>query len=189
MPVGVLALQGAFKEHQSALESLGIEAILVTKRPELETCDALVIPGGESTTIGRLLNVFGLMEPLLARAKAGLPLFGTCAGMVLLARDIEDSDQPRLGLMDVTVRRNAFGRQVDSFETGLDIPALGKDRFPGVFIRAPYITRVSPGVEILCQLQDKIVLVRQKNMLSAAFHPELTGDRRLHRYFLEHVMT
>jgi 5'-phosphate synthase pdxT subunit len=188
MTVGVLALQGAFREHKNTLEGLGIKTVLVTKRSELETCDALVIPGGESTTIGRLLNVFGLMEPLLARAKAGLPLFGTCAGMVLLARDIAGSEQPCLGLMDVTVRRNAFGRQVDSFEAGLDIPVLGKDLFPGVFIRAPYITRAGPGVEILCRLQDKIVLVREGNKLAAAFHPELTGDHRLHRYFLESVM-
>lgn len=188
MTVGVLALQGAFREHKSTLERLGINAILVAKPAELAECDALIIPGGESTTIGRLLNAFGLMEPLLTKAQAGMPLFGTCAGMVLLARDIEGSDQPRLGLMDVTVRRNAFGRQVDSFETGLDIPALGKDLFPGVFIRAPYITRVGPGVEILCQLQDKIVLVRQGNNLASAFHPELTGDYRVHRYFLQRCL-
>lgn len=185
--VGVLALQGAFREHRWALERLGVPALLVNKPEELGAIEALIIPGGESTTIGRLLSVFGLMEPLRERVRAGMAIFGTCAGMILLAKEIEGSQQPRLGLMDVTVRRNAFGRQVDSFETDLEIPVLGERPFRGVFIRAPYITRVGPGVEVLARLEEKIVLVRQGRLLAAAFHPELTEDLRLHRYFLEEV--
>uniref|UniRef100_A0A7C2IDT3 Pyridoxal 5'-phosphate synthase subunit PdxT n=1 Tax=Ammonifex degensii TaxID=42838 RepID=A0A7C2IDT3_9THEO len=184
MRAGVLALQGAFREHLWALERLGVKGIPVRKPAELALCDALVIPGGESTTIGRLLKVCGLMEPLLERARAGMPFFGTCAGMVLLAREIEGSAQPRLGLVDIVVRRNAFGRQVDSFETDLIIPALGEEPFRGVFIRAPYAVRVGPGVDVLCSLGEKVVLARQGKNLAAAFHPELTADLRLHRYFL-----
>ncbi|MGQ9512956.1 MAG: pyridoxal 5'-phosphate synthase glutaminase subunit PdxT [Thermodesulfitimonas sp.] len=185
--MGVLALQGAFREHKWALERLGVSAPLVLKAEDLAAIDALIIPGGESTTIGRLLNVFGLMAPLLARVAAGLPVFGTCAGMVLLAREIEGSAQPRLGVMDVTVRRNAFGRQVDSFEIDLAIPVLGTTPFRGIFIRAPYITHVGPGVEVLASLGEKIILVRQGRLLSASFHPELTDDLRLHRYFVVSV--
>lgn len=185
--VGVLALQGAFREHKWALERLGVSAPLVLKAADLAAIDALIIPGGESTTIGRLLNVFGLMEPLLARVAAGLPVFGTCAGMVLLAREIEGSAQPRLGVMDVTVRRNAFGRQVDSFEIDLMVSVLGPPPFRGVFIRAPYITQVGPGVEVLASLAEKVILVRQGRLLAASFHPELTDDLRLHRYFVVDV--
>ncbi|RPF47162.1 pyridoxal phosphate synthase yaaE subunit [Thermodesulfitimonas autotrophica] len=185
--VGVLALQGAFREHKWALERLGVSAPLVLKAEDLAAIDALIIPGGESTTIGRLLNVFGLMAPLLARVAAGLPVFGTCAGMVLLAREIEGSAQPRLGVMDVTVRRNAFGRQVDSFEVDLTVSVLGPPPFRGVFIRAPYITRVGPGVEVLACLAEKVILVRQGRLLAASFHPELTDDLRLHRYFVNEV--
>jgi 5'-phosphate synthase pdxT subunit len=184
MQAGVLALQGAFREHLQALRQLDVKVFPVRKPAELAACDVLIIPGGESTTIGRLLVEFGLIDPLLEQAQRGMPLFGTCAGMVLLAREIEDSAQPRLGLMDITVRRNAFGRQVESFEADLRIPVLGEQPFRGVFIRAPYVTRVGPEVEVLCQLEDKAVLVRQGKNLAAAFHPELTGDLRLHRYFL-----
>lgn len=166
------------------LDALGVDTCLVTKPADIEACDAMVLPGGESTTIGRLLNVFNLMEPLLERARAGMPLFGTCAGTILLAKEIEGSAQPRLGLLDVAVRRNAFGRQVESFEASLEVPVLGEELFPGVFIRAPYITRVGPETEVLCHLDGKVVLVRQGKVLAATFHPELTGDRRLHRYFL-----
>ncbi|MEW6183288.1 MAG: pyridoxal 5'-phosphate synthase glutaminase subunit PdxT [Bacillota bacterium] len=184
MKVGILALQGAFREHKWALEALGVDTCLVVKPDDIQACEALVIPGGESTTIGRLLDVFGLKEPLLQRTQAGMPLLGTCAGMILLAKEIEGSAQTRLGLLDVTVRRNAFGRQVESFEADLDIPVLGEDSFPGVFIRAPYITRIGPEAEVLCRWENKVVLVRQGRVLAAAFHPELTGDRRLHEFFL-----
>ncbi|MEW6770620.1 MAG: pyridoxal 5'-phosphate synthase glutaminase subunit PdxT [Bacillota bacterium] len=184
MQAGVLALQGAFREHLQALGRLGVRGFPVRKPVELAACDVLIIPGGESTTIGRLLVEFGLMDPLLERAQQGMPLFGTCAGMVLLAREIEDSAQPRLGVMDIAVRRNAFGRQVDSFEADLCVPVLGEGPFRGVFIRAPYVTRVGPEVEVLCRLEGKAVLARQGKNLAAAFHPELTGDLRLHRYFL-----
>lgn len=187
MRVGVLALQGDFREHKTTLESMGIDTFLVLKPADIARCDALIIPGGESTTIGRLLTVFGLLDPLLERARAGMPVFGTCAGMVLLAREIEGSAQPRLGLIDVVVRRNAFGRQVESFEADLSIPVIGSDPFRGVFIRAPYITQIDPGVEVLGRLEDKIVLVRQGKILAASFHPELTKDYRLHRYFLNQV--
>lgn len=185
--IGVLALQGAFREHKWALERLGVEAFLALKRSDIQDCQALVIPGGESTTIGRLLTVFELMEPLRERIRGGMPVFSTCAGLVLLAREIEGSQQPRLGLMDITVRRNAFGRQVDSFEMDLKIPVLGKEPFRGVFIRAPYVLKVGQGVEVLCSIEEKAVLVRQKNLLAAAFHPELTEDLRLHRYFVHRV--
>jgi len=185
--VGVLALQGAFREHKWALERLGVQVFLASTLAALRDCEALVIPGGESTTIGRLLNDFNMMEPLRERIRGGMAVFGTCAGMVLLAREIEGSVQPRLGLMEITVRRNAFGRQVDSFEMDLEIPVLGEEPFPGVFIRAPYAVGVGQGVEILCSVQGKGVLLRQGKLLAAAFHPELTGDLRLHRYFISQV--
>ncbi|MEW6572319.1 MAG: pyridoxal 5'-phosphate synthase glutaminase subunit PdxT [Bacillota bacterium] len=185
--IGVLALQGAFREHKWALERFGVEAFLVTKPSEIFDCEALVIPGGESTTIGRLATVFGLMEPLRERLNQGMAVFATCAGMILLAREIEGSNQPRLGLMDMTVRRNAFGRQVDSFEVDLEIPVLGEKPFRGVFIRAPYVLRVGQGVEVLCSTEGKAVLVRQEKLLASAFHPELTDDLRLHRYFVNRV--
>ncbi|MEW6446910.1 MAG: pyridoxal 5'-phosphate synthase glutaminase subunit PdxT [Bacillota bacterium] len=186
--IGVLALQGAFREHKWTFERLGVEAFLVAKLSDLQECEALVIPGGESTAIGRLLTVFNLMEPLRERIRRGMAVFATCAGMVLLAREIEGSNQPRLGLMDIRVRRNAFGRQVDSFETDLEIPVLGKEPFRGVFIRAPYVLEAGQGVEVLCSIEGKAVLVRQETLLAAAFHPELTDDLRLHRYFLDYVV-
>lgn len=185
--VGVLALQGAFREHKWALEQLGVEVFLASKLLDLRDCGALVIPGGESTTMGRLLTDFNMMEPLRERIRQGMAVFATCAGMVLLAREIEGSNQPRLGLMDITVRRNAFGRQVDSFEMDLEIPVLGKEPFRGVFIRAPFVLKAGQGVEVLCSVQGQAVLVRQGKLLAAAFHPELTGDLRLHRYFMNQV--
>lgn len=185
--IGVLALQGAFREHRQALESLGCEVIEVRKPSDLEDINGLVIPGGESTTIGKLLQVDELGEKIKELAGKNLPIFGTCAGMIVLSKKIEDSDQYSLGLMDVTVQRNAFGRQVASFETSLKIPALGKDPIRAVFIRAPYIKEVAPNVGILAEYEGKVVFARQGNMIASAFHPELTGDRRVHQYFLSIV--
>jgi 5'-phosphate synthase pdxT subunit len=185
MKVGVLALQGAFREHAAAFRSLGCECLEVRTPGDVAEIEALIIPGGESTTIGKLLGDYSLMEPLLDRLRAGLPTYGTCAGAILLAREIVDSDQPRLGLMDMQVRRNAYGRQVDSFETSLEIPCLGQEPFPAVFIRAPLIESVGPGVDVLARYKDGVVLARQGSLLVGTFHPELTGDLRLHRYFLE----
>jgi 5'-phosphate synthase pdxT subunit len=188
MKIGVLALQGAFIEHEKTLRRLDVETVEVRLPEDLEGLDGLVIPGGESTTIGKIARRWGLLEPLHAFAQSGRPLWGTCAGMIFIAKEMVDGkpDQPLLGLMDVTVRRNAFGRQVDSFEADLDVPALGKEPFHAIFIRAPLIERVGEGVEVLAQLEDgSIVAVRQGNLLATAFHPELTEDDRFHRYFLD----
>ncbi len=187
MLIGVLAMQGAFREHRLALEACGATCREIRKPAHLEGLDGLVIPGGESTTIGKLLHDYELFVPIREMGKDGLPIFGTCAGLVMLARDIEGSNQPRLGLMDICVIRNAFGRQVHSFEADLSIPALGEAPFPGVFIRAPYINKAGEGVEVLAVFQDHIVMARQQNLLVTAFHPELTGDQRVHRYFLHTV--
>ncbi len=181
--VGVLALQGAFREHRQALEKLGCEVVEVRKPEEMNDIQGLIIPGGESTTMGKLLPN-GLGDRIKELAKSNFPIFGTCAGMIILSKDIEDSDQYRLGLMDIKVRRNAFGRQVDSFEADIDISALGAKPVRAVFIRAPFVSEVKPNVGILAEYADKIVFVRQGNMLASAFHPELTEDNRIHRYFL-----
>lgn len=185
MKIGILALQGAFREHEQALGRLGSETVQVRREHDLEGIDGLIIPGGESTTIGKLMIQWQLFDKIRALGAAGMPIFGTCAGMILLAKDIVDSNQPRLGLMDMLAHRNAFGRQVDSFETDLDIPVLGGEPFRGVFIRAPYIKEVRTGVEVLCTYDDKIIFARQRNFLAAAFHPELTDDDRVHGLFLE----
>jgi len=187
MRIGVLALQGAFIEHENILARIGVEPVEVRLPGELEGLDGLILPGGESTTIGQMAERWGLLEPIRAFARSGRPLWGTCAGMVLMAKEVVDgvSGQPRLELMDVMVRRNAFGRQVDSFEVGLEVPALGEEPFHAVFIRAPRIERVGKEVEILARLEDgAVVAVRQGNLLATAFHPELTDDDRFHRYFL-----
>ncbi|OPX90304.1 MAG: Glutamine amidotransferase subunit PdxT [Pelotomaculum sp. PtaB.Bin104] len=188
MQIGVLALQGAFREHQQILEACGVETVQIRKATQLEGISALIIPGGESTTIGKLLKDFNLFEPIAHMAREGLPVFGTCAGMILLAKVINGSKQPSLGLMDICVDRNAFGRQVDSFEEDLDIPVLGAEPYRAVFIRAPYVTNVGPEAQVLAKCGEKIVLVRQGRFLAAAFHPELTGDTRLHRYFIENCL-
>lgn len=183
--VGVLALQGAFAEHIAVLQKLKVEAYEVRLPSELKGLNGLIIPGGESTSIGILMRTWGLVEPIKAMAKAGSPILGTCAGLILLAKKVYDLPFEALGLLDITVRRNAFGRQVDSFETELTIPALGEAPFPGVFIRAPIIEEVGEGVEVLCSLPSGIpVAVRQGKILGTAFHPELTKDPRLHAYFL-----
>lgn len=185
--VGVLAMQGAFQEHAVALEQCGAEMRKVRRRRDLEGLDALVIPGGESTTIGKLMVSYHLLDAVRELGAGGLPILGTCAGLVMLAREVVEGDQPLLGLMDITVRRNAFGRQVKSFEAPLSIPALGVDPFPGVFIRAPWIESAGPGAEVLAEHDGHGVAARQGRMLVSAFHPELTDDLRLHRYFLEMV--
>ena len=183
--VGVLALQGDFDAHRKMLEDLpGIQAVLVRSPEDLESVDGLIIPGGESTTIGKLMDRHALMEPIRARAAAGLPVYGTCAGMILMAREIQGSDQLRLGILDVEVARNAFGRQVDSFEAEVSIPEIGEGPVTGVFIRAPYVTHSGKGVVELGKFEGKTVAVRQGNLLASAFHPELTDDSRLHEYFL-----
>ncbi|MHB1127303.1 MAG: pyridoxal 5'-phosphate synthase glutaminase subunit PdxT [Bacillota bacterium] len=187
MTVGVVALQGAFIEHRRMLDRCQVESAEVRRPDQLAGLDGLIIPGGESTTIGKLMVEFKLLEPIKELAAAGVPVFGTCAGLVLLAKDIVDSQQPRVGMMDIVVQRNAYGRQVDSFEADLQIDALGKAPFRGVFIRAPYITRVKPNVGILAIHDGKIIFARQGNLLACAFHPELTGDARIHRYFSEMI--
>jgi 5'-phosphate synthase pdxT subunit len=185
--IGVLALQGAVAEHIQMLSALGVEAVAVRLPSELNGLDALIIPGGESTTISKLLSDYGLMVPIRRLAKKGFPIFGTCAGLVLLAKKVPNLQMESIGIMDIEVKRNAFGRQVDSFEANLKIPALHNGSFHGVFIRAPTIEKVQSGVEVLCQLNGKPVAVRQGKLLGCAFHPELTDDLRLHKYFLDIV--
>lgn len=183
MRIGVLALQGDFEEHCAVLTRLGVEVVEVRLPQHLENLDGLIIPGGESTTIGKLAGRYGLLEPLRLRGKS-LPMWGTCAGLVLMARDVRMS-QPLLGVMDMVVQRNAFGRQVDSFEEDLEISGIEGGPFHGVFIRAPVIETVGPKVEVLCRLRDgRTVAVREGNLIATSFHPELTRDDRLHRYFL-----
>ncbi len=182
--VGVLALQGDVVEHVHALERAGARAVKVRTPEDLARVDALVVPGGESTTVIRLLDRFGLTEPIKARVREGMPFWGTCMGMIVAAHDVAELEQPTLNLLDVTVRRNAFGRQVDSAEVPLQIPALGAEPFPAVFIRAPWIERTGPRVETLAERDGHGVMVREQNVLGTAFHPELTGDDRVHAYFL-----
>jgi pyridoxal 5'-phosphate synthase pdxT subunit len=182
--VGVLALQGDVVEHVAALERAGAQTHEVRTLSELAAVDALVVPGGESTTVIRLLERFGLTEPLKARVRAGMPFWGTCMGLIVAAHDVADLEQPTLDLIDVTVRRNAFGRQVDSAEVPLAIPALGAALFPAIFIRAPWIERTGPNVEMLAERDGHGVMVREGNVLGTSFHPELTGDDRVHAYFL-----
>ncbi len=182
--IGVLAQQGAFVEHMAMLCRLGVEAVAVRLPEELEGLDGLIIPGGESTSIGKLIRDYDLREPLRRLAEHGLPIMGTCAGMILLAKRVSGLNLEPLGVMDISVKRNAFGRQVDSFETDLEIPAIGDPPFHAVFIRAPYIERAGDGVDILAWLPNGIgVAARQGNMVALAFHPELTNDLRLHDYF------
>ncbi len=184
MSIGVLALQGDFEKHQQAIEACGHEAVLVRRPDEVAGLDGLIIPGGESTTIAKLIDRAELAEPIQALAARGAPILGTCAGMILLATDIEDYDQPTLRLINATVRRNAFGRQVDSFETDLDVAGIDGEPLRAVFIRAPFITEVGPDVEVLAEFEGSIVLAREGNVIACAFHPELTEDPRLHQFFL-----
>ncbi|WP_275106742.1 pyridoxal 5'-phosphate synthase glutaminase subunit PdxT [Nocardia brasiliensis] len=192
--VGVLALQGDVREHIAALEYCGAEPVLVRRAAELAAVDALVLPGGESTAISKLLEAFELLEPVRARLRDGMPAFGSCAGMILLADEVLDTrpDAKHLSGIDMTVRRNAFGRQVDSFEVDLAFAGLDDGPVRAVFIRAPWVERVGDGVEVLATVPDgpfagRIVAVRQRNVLATSFHPEVTGDLRVHRMFVDLV--
>jgi pyridoxal 5'-phosphate synthase pdxT subunit len=187
MTVGVLALQGDVVEHVHALERAGAAVLEVRTPADLARVDALVVPGGESTTVIRLIDRFGLTQPIKERVRGGMPFWGTCMGLIVAAHDVAELQQPTLDLIDVTVRRNAFGRQVDSAEVPLRIPALGEKPFPAVFIRAPWIERTGPGVETLAERDGHGVMVRDRNVLGTSFHPELTGDDRVHAYFLNMV--
>jgi pyridoxal 5'-phosphate synthase pdxT subunit len=180
--IGVLALQGAFAEHVNVLRQIGVDAVEVRLPEQVPDVDGLILPGGESTTMRRLIDRWGLRQPILDLAGRGAPLFGTCAGMIILATDIADGDAPVLPLLDVTVERNAFGRQLDSFETDLAVPLLGDQPVHGVFIRAPVIDRVGPEVDVMATLDDgRVVAVRERNVIATAFHPELAGETRFHR--------
>ncbi|MEP7189305.1 MAG: pyridoxal 5'-phosphate synthase glutaminase subunit PdxT [Roseiflexaceae bacterium] len=189
MTVGILALQGDFREHEQTLGRIGAPTLQVRLPKHLEQVDRLIIPGGESTTIGKLLVMYKLLDPIRERAQHGMPLWGTCAGAILLAQRIAEGrkeGQPSLDLMDITARRNAFGRQLDSFEVDLDIPAIGEAPLHTVFIRAPILEAPGKAVTTLATLADgRIVAAQQVKLLATCFHPELTGDDRFHRYFLE----
>lgn len=191
--IGVLALQGAFIEHVKKLEGIGVEAREIRLPADLEGAAGLIIPGGESTTIGKLIDRFELRAPILEMAAGGTPVWGTCAGMILLGRDVDPEtrarDQPLLGLMQIETQRNAFGSQLDSFETTLDIPAISEEPIPAVFIRAPVISWLGPEVEVLSRLPDgRPVAARQGNLFATSFHPELTNDSRIHRWFAEQCL-
>ncbi len=186
MEVGVLALQGDFAEHLAKLGALGVKGQEVRLPRQLDALDGLIIPGGESTTLSRLMTIYGLREPVVQMAKSGKAVWGTCAGMIMMANEITEEDPIPLQLMDIGVHRNAFGRQVDSFEQDLTLTGFDQTPFRGVFIRAPVINRVGDGVDVLACLADgRPVAVQQRNLMATAFHPELTNDTRLHRRFLE----
>jgi len=182
MRIGVLALQGAFREHMATLSAIGVEGVEVRLPEDLVEVHGLILPGGESTTMRRLIRRWGLDGPILGLARAGAPIFGTCAGMIVLSKSIAGGEEPVLPLLDVVVERNAFGRQLDSFETDLDVPILGERPVHAVFIRAPIVDEVGLGVDILARLDDgRIVAVREGNVIATAFHPELAGETRFHR--------
>jgi 5'-phosphate synthase pdxT subunit len=182
MKIGVLALQGAFREHLDTLDAIGVHGVRVREPADLAGVSGLILPGGESTTMRQLIDRWGLHDPILDLADRGVPIYGTCAGMIVLATEIVGGEPPILSLLDVTVQRNAFGRQLDSFEAELDVPVLGSTPVHAVFIRAPIIDRTGPDVDVLSRLDDgRIVAVRQRNVLATAFHPELAGETRFHR--------
>ncbi len=181
MRIGVLALQGAFREHLESLAAIGVEGVRVREPADLADVSALILPGGESTTMRHLIERWGLRQPILELARRGAPIYGTCAGMIVLAAEIAGGEPPILPLLDVTVERNAFGRQLESFESELDVPILGNTPVHAVFIRAPIIERSGPDVDILARLDDgRIVAVRERNIIATAFHPELAGETRFH---------
>lgn len=182
LTIGVLAMQGAFQRHGQVITVLGHRSIEVRQGSELDAVEGLIIPGGESTTIGKLLVKNNLIEPLRERILSGMPVFGTCAGMILLSKNA-GIDQPLLATMDITVERNAYGRQKESFESAFTVQVIDGEPFTGIFIRAPRILSTGPGVEILARFEDSPVLVKEGNMLAASFHPELTGDMRIHEFF------
>ena len=180
--IGVLAVQGAFVEHVRVLRAIGVEPVEVRLPDDLDGLSGLILPGGESTAIRKLVHRWGLHEPIMDLAAAGAPMFGTCAGMILLARDIVGGEEPVFPLLDISVERNAFGRQLDSFEGEVAVPVLGDEPVHGVFIRAPIVDRVGPDVDVLARLDDgRVVAVRQRNVVATAFHPELAGETRFHR--------
>jgi 5'-phosphate synthase pdxT subunit len=189
MKVGVLALQGDVREHISSLIACGVDPIAVRRPAEIDAIDALVLPGGESTTIAQLAEVFGIYDQLKDRIARGMPVYGSCAGMILLADEILDAKQGQksFGGLDITVRRNAFGRQVDSFESDLAFDDGSSDLIRAVFIRAPWVERVGAGVRVLAAFDSHPVAVRSETLLATSFHPEITGDHRIHRYFIEEV--
>jgi 5'-phosphate synthase pdxT subunit len=187
MKIGVLALQGAFREHCRMLEGCGVTAAEIRKPEELDEVKGLIIPGGESTTIGKLMIEWGLMDKIKVRVEQKMAVYGTCAGMILLAKEIKGSSQPRLGIMDIVVRRNAFGRQRESFEADMTVPEFGPESLKAVFIRAPYIEEAGQDVKVMAKVHNKIVIARQNNILVTAFHPELTKDDRIHQYFISMV--
>jgi 5'-phosphate synthase pdxT subunit len=185
--IGVLAYQGDVREHLAALAAVGADPVEVRTPAELEAVDGLIVPGGESTVIGKLAARYGLLEPLRRRVGDGLPVLGTCAGMIFLAREVEGPPQDLLGVLDVRVRRNAFGRQVASFEAEVDVKGIDGHPVSGAFIRAPWVAEAGPEVEVLAEVDGKVVAVRQGNLLATAFHPELTGEVRLHRWLVDLV--
>lgn len=185
--VGVLAFQGDVREHLAALAAVGADPVEVRSMADLDSVEGLVVPGGESTVIGKLAARYGLLAPLRARVADGLPVLGTCAGMIFLAREVEGPPQDLLGVLDVRVRRNAFGRQVASFEAGVDVKGVDGGPVSGAFIRAPWVAEAAPEVEVLAEVDGKVVAVRQGNLLATAFHPELTGEVRLHRWLVDLV--
>ena len=189
MKVGVLALQGDVREHMSSLIACGVDPISVRRSSEIDQVDALVLPGGESTTIAQLAEVFGIYDQLKKRIDEGMPVYGSCAGMILLANEILDSKvgQKTFGGLNITVRRNAFGRQVDSFETDIPFKDGSNELVRAVFIRAPWVEKVGEGVEVLASVGNHPVAVRSKTLFATSFHPEITGDHRIHRYFIEEV--
>ncbi len=187
MKIGVLSFQGGVIEHIKHINVLGHEAIEVKDKNDLDNIDAIILPGGESTTIGKLLNITGLIEPLRDKIKKGLPTWGTCAGMILLAKEIENDERRYLELMNIKVKRNAFGSQIDSFKEYGCIKGIECSKIELVFIRAPYITEVGEGVEVLCRVKDKIVAAKEKNIIVTSFHPELTKDLSFLRYFIKNI--
>lgn len=186
MKIGILALQGAFQEHKNILDSLNIDNCLVKTKEQLKDIDGIILPGGESTAMGKLLRDFDILEPLKEKIKNGFPVFGTCSGMILLAEKLSNSDVVHLGVMGIEVKRNAYGRQLGSFETLGDFKGIDK-KVKMVFIRAPYVENIKEGVEILSVVNGNITAVREKNMLAVSFHPELTDDTSVHEYFLDIV--
>lgn len=187
MRIGILAIQGDVREHDRHLQEAGAKTVLVRRPDHLEGIEGLVIPGGESTTIGLLMQEYGLINPIRELASQGMPIYGTCAGLILLAQEVVGPSPARLGLMDIVADRNAYGRQVASFEAEVRIPALGEDPFPAVFIRAPKIVRWGSAVTPLAFYQDEVVMAEQGPLLVSSFHPEMSGDTRIHRYFMEKV--
>ena len=188
LTIGVLALQGAVAEHLQRLRAISeVKGVQVKAEADLNRIDGLILPGGESTTMGKLLREFDILEPLDAKIRSGFPVWGTCAGMILMAKSIYGETDRHLGVMDICVRRNAYGSQLDSFSTNAVLPAISKTAIPLIFIRAPYVESTGDGVKVLAKIEDKIVAVEQANMLATAFHPELTLDLSFHKYFVDKV--